>query len=303
MKRESKARTGDGGLGHDELRDRWLELYPNIAFGGGEWRRYEAGHWQPVEDLAVEAQVMDVLERSREEGVKVTSHLLNSVRKLGQLSVYVPRERWDANPDILVFSNGTLEISERRFREHKPEDYATSALPYAYDPEAACEVFRAVLGNVAPDAVEFLQEFAGYCLTPDTSLETALWFKGPRGSGKSTVIEGLVAMLGDKHGVLGLGEIESSPFALSRIPGKTLLVSTEQPSFVPPLDARHRRPNLGRVDHHGPQAPRRRGGYANRKDRLGDERGTADCEHHVRHLSARQDRGVPGPRGRARPRR
>lgn len=230
VKRESKARTGDGGLGHDELRDRWLELYPNIAFGGGEWRRYEAGHWQPVEDLAVEAQVMDVLERSREEGVKVTSHLLNSVRKLSQLSVYVPRERWDANPDILVFSNGTLEISERRFREHKPEDYVTSALPYAYDPEAACEVFRAVLGNVAPDAVEFLQEFAGYCLTPDTSLETALWFKGPRGSGKSTVIEGLVAMLGDKHGVLGLGEIESSPFALSRIPGKTLLVSTEQPS-------------------------------------------------------------------------
>jgi putative DNA primase/helicase len=230
VKRESKTRTGDGGLGHDELRDRWLELYSNIAFGGGEWRRYEAGHWQPVEDLAVEAQVMDVLERSREEGVKVTSHLLNSVRKLGQLSVYVPRERWDANPDILVFSNGTLEISERRFREHKPEDYVTSALPYAYDPEAACEVFRAVLGNVAPDAVEFLQEFAGYCLTPDTSLETALWFKGPRGSGKSTVIEGLVAMLGDKHGVLGLGEIESSPFALSRIPGKTLLVSTEQPS-------------------------------------------------------------------------
>jgi hypothetical protein len=37
-------------------------------------------------------------------------------------------------------------------------------------------------------------------------------------------------MLGDKHGVLGLGEIESSRFALSRIPGKTLLVSTEQPS-------------------------------------------------------------------------
>ena len=80
-----------------------------------------------------------MLERSREEGVKVTSHLLNSVRKLGQLSVYVPRERWDANPDILVFANGTLEISERRFREHKPED-VTSALPYAYDPEAACEV-------------------------------------------------------------------------------------------------------------------------------------------------------------------
>jgi putative DNA primase/helicase len=225
-----RPKAADGGLGHDELRDRWLELYPDIAFGGGEWRKYADGWWQPIEDLAVEAQVMDVLERSRDEGVKITRHLLGSVLKLGQLSVYVPREKWDADPDILVLANGALEVSSRRFREHRPEDYATSALPYDYDPDADCEVFRAVVGKAAPDAVGFLQEFAGYCLTPNTSLETALWFKGPRGSGKSTVIEGLVAMLGDKHGVLGLGEIESSPFALSRIPGKTLLVSTEQPS-------------------------------------------------------------------------
>ena len=160
----------------------------------------------------------------------MTRHLLSSVLKLGQLSAFVPRERWDADPDIHVLGNGTLEVSTRTFREHRPEDYATLALPYDYDPEADCEVFKAVLRKAAPDAVGFLQEFAGYCLTPDTSFETALWFKGPRGSGKSTVIEGLVAMLGDKHGVLGLGEIESSPFALSRIPGKTLLVSTEQPS-------------------------------------------------------------------------
>ena len=226
---KEKPRTANGGLGHDELRDRWLELYPGVAFGG-EWREYRAGWWHPIEDLRVEAQVMDVLERCRDEGVKVTRHLLSSVLKLGQLSVFVPRERWVADPDIHVLGNGTLEVSTRTFREHRPEDYATLALPYDYDPEADCEVFEAVLRKAAPDAVGFLQEFAGYCLTPDTSLKTALWFKGPRGSGKSTVIEGFVAMLGDKHGVLGLGEIESSPFALSRILGKTLLVSTEQPS-------------------------------------------------------------------------
>jgi len=228
--RQESRKPGDGGLGHDELRDRWLELYPGVAFGGGEWRRYEAGYWRAVEDLVVETQVMEVLERSRDEGVKVTRHLLGSVLKLSQLSVFVPKERWDADPDVLVCANGTLEISEGRFREHRPEDYATTALPYNYDPSSDCAVFLAVLGKTVPGAVDFLQEFAGYCLTHDTSLETALWFKGPRGSGKSTVIEGLVAMLGLKSGVLGLGEIESSSFALSRIPGKTLLVSTEQPA-------------------------------------------------------------------------
>jgi hypothetical protein len=174
-----RPKAADGGLGHDELRDRWLELYPDIAFGGGEWRKYADGWWRPIEDLAVEAQVMDVLERSRDEGVKITRHLLGSVLKLGQLSVYVAREKWDADPDILVLANGALEVSSRRFREHRPEDYATSALPYDYDLDADCEIFRAVVGKALPDAVGFLQEFAGYCLTPNTSLETALWFKGP----------------------------------------------------------------------------------------------------------------------------
>ena len=122
-----------------------------------------------------------MLERSREEGVKVTSHLLNSVRKLGQLSVYVPRERWDANPDILVFANGTLEVSERTFREHKPEDYVTSAYPTPMTLKLPVKFSGpsgqrgAGCGGV-PTGVRWLLYDA------DTSLETALWFKGPRGS-------------------------------------------------------------------------------------------------------------------------
>lgn len=30
-----KVRTADGNLGHDELRDRWIERYPNRSFSGG----------------------------------------------------------------------------------------------------------------------------------------------------------------------------------------------------------------------------------------------------------------------------
>src|SRR5215217_6772459 len=37
-------------------------------------------------------------------------------------------------------------------------------------------------------------------------------------------------MLGARAGLLGLAEIERSRFALGNVPGKTLLVSTEQPS-------------------------------------------------------------------------
>lgn len=227
--RRGRSRS-DGGLGHDELRDRWLERYPGMANGLGDWQRYARGYWAPVDELEVKRQIVDVIEGSRDEGVKLTRNLVGSVLELARIQTYVPRERWNADPDVLVCKNGTLEIGARTLREHRPEDYATSALPYDYDPDASPDVFLAVLKKALPDAVEFVQEFAGYCLTPDTSLETALWFKGPRGSGKSTLIEGLVAMLGERHGILGLAEIESSAFALAKIPGKTLLTSTEQPA-------------------------------------------------------------------------
>lgn len=219
-----------GNLGHDDLRDLWREKYPDVAHGHGEWRQYKDSHWQAIEDIVVESQIIDVLESARNQGVKVTSSLLSSVMRLSRAAAHAPREKWDMNPDLLVCGNGTLNLRTRKLRESWPGDYITSRLPYDYDPKAECKVFQRVLELALPDTVDFLQEFTGYCLTPDTRHETALWFKGPRGSGKSSIIEGLVAMLGARHGILGLGEIESSPFALSRIPGKTLLTSTEQPS-------------------------------------------------------------------------
>lgn len=230
LKDGAKPKSADGGLGHDELRDRWIERNPNMGYSGGDWWEYGGGVWKRVDAVVVEAQIIEVMEGSRDEGVKVTGHLLGSVIRLAKAATFIPSERWDANADALVCENGTLELLTRTLREHRPEDYATSRVPYEYDPEATAEVFQAVLYKAVPEAATLIQEFAGYCLTTNTSLETALWFVGPRGSGKSTVIEGLAAMLGFRHGILGLAEIESSPFALAKIPGKTLLISTEQPS-------------------------------------------------------------------------
>lgn len=230
VKRESKPRSADGGLGHDELTDRWLERYPGMAYSNGDWRKYENGIWKSVDKEVADKQIVDILKGSYEDGVKVTSYILGSVRTLARTEVYVPSDEWDPDFNILVCQNGTLELDTQTFREHRPEDRATRAVPYDFDPDARADVFLEVLHGAVPDVADYLQEFAGYCLTPDTSHEVAIWLKGPRGSGKSTVIEGFQAMLGEKHDVLGLGEIDASPFALARIPGKTLLTSTEQPA-------------------------------------------------------------------------
>jgi putative DNA primase/helicase len=142
----------------------------------------------------------------------------------------VPDERWDADSDILVCKNGALRISTGELAKHQPGHYATSAVPYKYDPGARPAIWNYFLRNTVPAAANFLQEFAGYALTTEMAHELAVWLFGPPGSGKSTFIAGLAAMLGHRAGILGLADLERSRFTLADLPGKTLVVASEQPS-------------------------------------------------------------------------
>jgi len=215
---------------HDELRDRWIEGNPHHVHGLGEWRRYEAGIWPVVSESSVKAEISEVIEGAKPEGIKPTASILASVTELTRIKVFVPDERWDADEDVLVCKNGALHISTGELVEHRPGHYATSAVPYEYDPDARPVVWSYFLQNTVPVAAYFLQEFAGYALTTEMSNELAVWLFGPPGSGKSTFIAGLQAMLGHRAGILGLADLERSRFTLADLPGKTLVVASEQPS-------------------------------------------------------------------------
>lgn len=215
---------------HDELRDRWIDETPHHAHGLGDWRRYEAGIWPTVSETSVKAEISKVIEKAKPEGVKPTASILSSVTELTRIKVYIPDEQWDADPDILVCQNGALRISTGELFGHQPAHYATSAVPYDYDPGAVPAYWRLFLKNTLPAAARFLQEFAGYALTTNMAHELAVWLFGPPGSGKSTLLAGLQAMLGHRAGLLGLAELDRSRFTLADLPGKTLVVASEQPS-------------------------------------------------------------------------
>jgi putative DNA primase/helicase len=215
---------------HDELRDRWIEDNPHYAYGLGEWRHYEDGIWPTVSETSVKAKISNVIETAKPEGIKPTASILASVTELSRVKVFVPDERWNTDSDILVCKNGALHISIGELAKHHPGHYATSALPYKYDPDARPAIWDYFLQNTVSVAANFLQEFAGYALTTEMGHELAVWLFGPPGSGKSTFIAGLAAMLGHRSGILGLADLERSRFTLADLPGKTLVVASEQPS-------------------------------------------------------------------------
>jgi putative DNA primase/helicase len=215
---------------HDELRDRFIDEDEDCSYGLGEWRHYGDGTWTAVPELTVKRNICRVIEAAKAEGIKPTNSLLTSVTELTRVKVAIPDDVWDADPDILVCKNGALRISKRELRPHRREHYATSSVPYNYDPKRVPVVWNYFLSHTIPAAAAFLQEFAGYALTTGMSHELALWLFGPPGSGKSTFLAGLQAMLGHRAGLLGLAEIERNRFALADLPGKTLVAASEQPS-------------------------------------------------------------------------
>jgi putative DNA primase/helicase len=194
----------------------------------GEWRKYKDGIWQPIDKDIIKQEIKRVLEQAKAEGVRTSAGLLSSVMELARIEIAIPADQWDSNPDYLPCKNGVLHIPTKTLLPHTPDIYATTRLEYDFDPNATCPNFMQAI-SVIPDAAEFIQEFAGYSLTPDVRHEIAVWFWGAPGSGKSTILTGLQAMLGTRAGLLGLADIERSRFALSHLPGKTLVVSSEQP--------------------------------------------------------------------------
>lgn len=214
---------------HIRLKSHHLRIYPYTAFSLGEWKRYKDGIWERLPEMQIRREVQEIAVRY--STVNVTAALISSVYNLLQQHVFLLDNKFDSDIDLIYFYDCVLSVSTGETREHDPKkDFATSKLPFHYYPEAQSDAWQQALTMTEPEYLPFLQEFAGYCLTPSTKYELALWCWGDPGSAKSTFITGLEAMLGSRCCTLGLADIERSQFALAQIPGKTLAISTEQPS-------------------------------------------------------------------------
>jgi len=226
----AQPKAGNNKPTHDELAARWSSAHPNTVYGLADWRRYQAGLWPTMPELAVKGEIAATVKAAKTEGIRPTAAIVASVTDLAKFDVATDDAIWDADPDYLVCGNGTLHIPTLTLADHSPALYATSGVEYNYDPTAVAPHWDYFLDSTLSEPVrKFLQEFAGYALTTDTSYELAVWLHGLPGGGKSTCLTGLQTMLESRAGLLNLVDIERNRFALANLPGKTLVVATEQP--------------------------------------------------------------------------
>lgn len=135
------------------------------------------------------------------------------------------------NPYMANFQNGTLKFKRNletgkydiTFGSHKPEDYATSVLPFNYSEVfSPAPLFTEMLERMFPSdkaTKDFIYEFMGACLI--SAFPKICFFIGDPGTGKSTLIHVILNMLSPNN-ICSVPPHEMKDFGMEPMIGKLL---------------------------------------------------------------------------------
>jgi putative DNA primase/helicase len=117
--------------------------------------------------------------------------------------VDLPQPENDREKVLINLRNGTFEISKNKqtLRAFRREDFLAYQLPFDYDENANCPIFKAYLDRVLPEKElqNILAEFFGYVFTKGLKMEKALLLYGSGANGKSVLFDITNAILGREN--------------------------------------------------------------------------------------------------------
>jgi P4 family phage/plasmid primase-like protien len=175
---------------------------------------------------------------------KVTLALVSNVMQALSGDVLLPQDTpmpcWlgdgPRHCNYIALRNGLLDVDallaggEEPLLRHTPLWFSSVTLPYDYDPLADCPRWRAFLAcNLAGDVekARLLQQFAGYIMLPDTSLQRFMMLIGEGANGKSVACAAFSAMLGEANVSRVPLELFADKFRLANTIGKLANIIAE----------------------------------------------------------------------------
>jgi putative DNA primase/helicase len=102
---------------------------------------------------------------------------------------------------LLIARNGIYDLAnDRMVSKPTPLLFSTSCLEFDFDPKAPEPIhwlrFLDSLWTDDPQSIELVQDWFGYCLTPDTRQQKSLMLVGPPRSGKGTIARTQTKLVG-----------------------------------------------------------------------------------------------------------
>ncbi|MFE9381748.1 phage/plasmid primase, P4 family [Streptomyces sp. NPDC007025] len=136
------------------------------------------------------------------EGLRKAAKGFTTRRKIDDLmaeltsvpAVHVRVNDFDAQPDLLSFRNGTVDLRTGQLREHRKTDLLTYCLDIDYRPDASADRWEAFLEEIfpgMPEMVSYMQRLTGFGVTGHTSEQCFAVLWGAGANGKSVLTDTL----------------------------------------------------------------------------------------------------------------
>jgi putative DNA primase/helicase len=212
----------------EKYQDKWI--WDNEHKTWLEYEKKQVGVWSPVEDLYISVQVNLILEARGVTGYGA-SYLRNIVELLRH-QLYC--HEWNENKNLLPFLDGVYDSTTGKFTSHAPGNRLTWVLPRNYTllDTSWGSIDRWLDEAVAGDMhhKRLLLCFAAAVLRRRSDLQKFLHVIGLGGSGKSTLMNLLIAIVGQQNTAsLDLDALNEKD-AIADLFGKVLLVFPDQDS-------------------------------------------------------------------------
>lgn len=149
-------------------------------------------------------------------------HLTEVVELITELSKKPYDEVDRSSRDLINVANGMLAWRTGLLLPHDPKYLSTIQIPVVWDPDAKSEKLETFFKTVLPeDAISLVEEYAGYMMIPDTSMTKCLVLVGEGGNGKSTFLELLEYLIGERNiSYYSLHNLTEERFAAAGLIGK-----------------------------------------------------------------------------------
>lgn len=212
----------------------------------GSFFRWDGAAWPAEDDAAVTGLLYRVTEQALFDGPRgaepwnPTRGKIADLREaLGvgvlQLSSGLEPPFWIGEEEeergLIPMRNCLLECRTRATMKHSPDFFNLWSLPYDYDMDAPDpERWLTFLKELWPDdpaSIEVLQEWIGYLLSGDTTLQKMLMLYGAKRSGKGTILRVITALLGRQNVVSPTMSSLVKHFGLQSLIGKPLAVISD----------------------------------------------------------------------------
>ena len=183
-------------LRFDHTRGKWFE------WNGSRWKRNDT-------ELAFD-YARQLCRKYRKDQLRMSSRkAAEGVELMAQRDqqLAVTSEIWDRDPFLLGTPGGTVDLKTGVLQSAAREQFITKLTSVTPAAMADCPLFLKFLAEATAGDEElqgFMQRWAGYCLTSDTSEHALLFVYGPGGNGKGVLKTVMTDTLGDYAATAGM---------------------------------------------------------------------------------------------------